>query len=81
MRQTDRCHGKRMQLTGRERAVARRIVAGQTSNQIGHALGISPRTVESHRIKLNLKLRATTMAGLIVALLRERIVKVKGVNG
>jgi DNA-binding NarL/FixJ family response regulator len=51
-------------LTVREREVLRGIVRGQTNKEIAAALGISHRTVETHRESLMRKLRIRTVAGL-----------------
>jgi RNA polymerase sigma factor (sigma-70 family) len=51
-------------LTARERDVLRRIADGRTNKEIASELGISPRTVESHRESLMRKLRIRTIAGL-----------------
>lgn len=51
-------------LTAREREVLRGIVRGQTNKEIAAALGISHRTVETHRESLMRKLRIRTVAGL-----------------
>lgn len=51
-------------LTAREREVLRGIVGGQTNKEIAAALGISHRTVETHRESLMRKLRIRTVAGL-----------------
>lgn len=56
-------------LTSREREVARQLVAGATSKQIGRALGISPRTVEAHRARLMKKLAAGSQRELVARLL------------
>lgn len=45
-------------LTRRERQVLREVIAGRTSRQIGFELGISSRTVETHRANLMKKVRA-----------------------
>ena len=52
------------QLTPRECDVLRGIASGQTNKAIGAALGISPRTVETHRERLMRKLGVGTVAGL-----------------
>jgi DNA-binding NarL/FixJ family response regulator len=52
------------QLTGRERQVLLGIAQGHTNREIGAQLGISPRTVESHRENLMRKLGVRTVAGL-----------------
>lgn len=51
-------------LTAREREVLVQIAAGRTNKQIAGSLGISPRTVESHRETLMRKLAIRTVAGL-----------------
>ena len=53
------------QLSEREREVLGLIVAGLTNKEIGRALGVSPRTVESHRASLFAKLQAQSLAQLI----------------
>jgi DNA-binding NarL/FixJ family response regulator len=52
------------QLTSRERQVLLGIARGHTNREIGTQLGISPRTVESHRENLMRKLGVRTVAGL-----------------
>ena len=54
------------QLSPREREVLGLIVAGLTNKEIGRALALSPRTVESHRAHLFGKLGAPTLAQLIL---------------
>jgi DNA-binding NarL/FixJ family response regulator len=51
-------------LTTREREVLTQIASGKTNREIGADLGISPRTVESHRESLVRKLRIRTVAEL-----------------
>lgn len=51
-------------LSGREREVLARIARGLTNKEIGSELGISHRTVETHRESLMRKLRIHTVAGL-----------------
>lgn len=53
------------QLSEREREVLGLIVAGLTNKEIGRALDVSPRTVETHRAKLFAKLDAESLAQLI----------------
>lgn len=52
-------------LSAREREVLARIVAGLTNKEIARALGLSPRTVETHRNHLTQKLDAGSLAQLI----------------
>ncbi len=51
-------------LSPREREVLALVAGGDTNKEIGTALGISPRTVESHRESLVKKLKIRTVAEL-----------------
>ena len=51
-------------LTAREQQVLVRVAAGSTSKQIAAALGVSPRTVETHRESIARKLGISSVAGL-----------------
>ena len=53
------------QLSEREREVLGLIVEGLTNKEIGRALTLSPRTVETHRANLFGKLQAPSLAQLI----------------
>jgi len=53
------------QLSAREREVLGLITAGLTNKEIGRALSLSPRTVETHRANLFGKLGTTSLAQLI----------------
>jgi len=53
------------QLSEREREVLGLIVEGLTNKEIGRALALSPRTVETHRANLFAKLEAGSLALLI----------------
>ena len=53
------------QLSQREREVLGLIVSGLTNKEIGRALDVSPRTVETHRANLFAKLEAESLAQLI----------------
>jgi two-component system response regulator FixJ len=52
-------------LSEREREVLSLIVAGLTNKEVGRALDLSPRTVETHRANLFAKLEAASLAQLI----------------
>jgi DNA-binding NarL/FixJ family response regulator len=52
-------------LSARERDVLRRIVAGSTSADIARCLSLSPKTVETYRGRLMVKLSVETRAALI----------------
>ena len=53
------------QLSEREREVLGLIVAGLTNKEMGRALTVSPRTVETHRANLFAKLGAESLAQLV----------------
>ena len=53
------------QLSRRQRQVFEAIVRGLSNRQIGRALGIGLRTVESHRLQLNRKLGTHSTADLV----------------
>jgi len=53
------------QLSEREREVLGLIVCGLTNKEIGRALALSPRTVETHRANVFAKLQADSLAQLI----------------
>jgi RNA polymerase sigma factor (sigma-70 family) len=53
------------QLSEREREVLGLIMEGLTNKEIGRALGLSPRTVETHRANLFAKLQVDSLAHLI----------------
>jgi two-component system response regulator FixJ len=52
-------------LSEREREVLSLIVTGLTNKEIGRALALSPRTVETHRANLFAKLETTSLAQLV----------------
>ena len=52
-------------LSEREREVLALVIEGQTAKQIARALGVSPRTVETHRANLSAKLETESLAQLI----------------
>lgn len=52
-------------LSARERDVLTLVVAGLTNKEIGRALGLSPRTVETHRVHLSHKLQVESLAQMI----------------
>lgn len=58
-------------LTQREREVLHRIASGDTNKEIAALLGISPRTVETHRESLMDKLGIHTVAGLTKLAMEE----------
>ena len=53
------------QLSAREHQVLELIVAGLTNKEMGRALDVSPRTVETHRARLFAKLEVDSLAQMI----------------
>ena len=51
--------------SAREREVLSLVIEGLTAKQIARALGVSPRTVETHRANLGVKLETDSLAQLI----------------
>ena len=66
--------GQLVALSGRERDVLAGIARGLTNKEIGNELGISHRTVETHRESLMRKLRIHTVAGLTKFALETKMV-------
>jgi DNA-binding CsgD family transcriptional regulator len=58
-------------LTARERDIARQLMAGGTSKEIGRELGISPRTVEGYRARLMRKLGVANQRQLVARLVAD----------
>jgi FixJ family two-component response regulator len=52
-------------LSEREREVLSLVIEGLTAKQIARVLGVSPRTVETHRANLGAKLETESLAQLI----------------
>jgi two-component system, LuxR family, response regulator FixJ len=52
-------------LTSREHQVLNHLVLGKSNKLIAHELGISPRTVETHRARLQEKLKARGLSDLV----------------
>jgi DNA-binding NarL/FixJ family response regulator len=63
--------GGRVQLSSREREVLRMIAEGMSNKEIAVALGLSVRTVDSHRATLMDKLDIHKVSGLVRYAIRE----------
>ncbi len=62
-------------LTPREREVLRLIALGHTSVEIADKLGLSPRTIETHRARIHRKLGLDTRAELVGYALRHELLR------
>jgi DNA-binding NarL/FixJ family response regulator len=62
-------------LTGRERSVVQLIAEGKTNKQMADVLGLSSKTVESHRAMALRKLNLRTTADLIRYAVRNKLVE------
>ncbi len=62
-------------LTAREREVLRLIALGYTSVEIARKLGLSPRTIETHRARIHRKLGLDTRAELVSYALRHELLR------
>jgi two-component system, NarL family, response regulator NreC len=62
-------------LTPREREVLRLIALGHTSVEIANKLGLSPRTIETHRARIHRKLGLDTRAELVHYALRHDLLQ------
>lgn len=62
-------------LTPREREVLRLIALGHTSVEIAAQLGLSPRTIETHRARIHRKLGLDTRAELVSYALRHELLR------
>jgi two-component system response regulator NreC len=61
-------------LTAREREVLQLVAEGLTSKEIGAALGVSFKTIETHRTNLMAKLEIRKASGLVRIAMREGLI-------
>jgi DNA-binding NarL/FixJ family response regulator len=62
-------------LTRREREVAQLLVEGLGSRAVANRLGITPKTVDTHRAAIMRKLGMSSMADLVRYAIRHRLVE------
>jgi DNA-binding NarL/FixJ family response regulator len=62
-------------LTGRERSVIQMLAEGKGNKEVASALGISPKTVESHRSAIRRKLRIHSIADIVLYAIRNKLVE------
>lgn len=67
---------KRRQLSPRELQIARLLAAGKSNQLIAHSLGISVKTVETHRSRIMLKLKLDSLVSLVHYAIRHGIIHV-----
>jgi DNA-binding NarL/FixJ family response regulator len=58
-------------ITSRERQVLRLVVEGHTSNEVGKLLGLSPKSVDTYRSRIMLKLGIDDLPGLVKFAIRH----------
>jgi DNA-binding NarL/FixJ family response regulator len=63
-------------ITDRERQVLRLIVDGRTSNEVAKLLGLSPKSVDTYRSRVMLKLGIGDLAGLVKFAIRHGLTTV-----
>jgi DNA-binding CsgD family transcriptional regulator len=61
-------------LTGRQREVLQLVAEGRSAREIGAVLGISSRTVETHKYRIMDELGVTTTAELVQHAIRMGLV-------
>ena len=67
--------GREHTVTSRERDVVRLLADGNSNKEVAHSLGISIRTVETHRATLMRKLGLESLAALVRYAIRNNIVE------
>ena len=65
----------RLLLTSRERQVLQLLAEGQANKEIAWALGISPKTAETHRARIMAKLEFHSITDLVRYAIRNRIIE------
>ncbi|HYQ52536.1 MAG TPA: response regulator transcription factor, partial [Pseudomonas sp.] len=73
-------HGKqpnvdRHNLTARQLEILRLIVRGKSTREIAAGLGLSIKTVETHRSQIMKRLQIHDVAGLVLFAVREKIIR------
>lgn len=72
---TERAERTVEHLTSMERNILKLVVDGKTNPEVAGVLGLSPRTVETYRIRLMRKLGIESLAGLVKYAIRHGISK------
>ncbi len=63
--------GATLQLTGRQRQILALVAQGRTNGEIAGAIGLSPRTIEAHRLRLSRAVGVRNGAELVAWFLAE----------
>lgn len=66
--------GDRHNLTARQLEILRLIVRGKSTREIANGLGLSIKTVETHRSQIMKRLQIYDVAGLVLFAVREKII-------
>ena len=69
-------HSQINNLTAREIEVLQSVARGFSNNKIAEQLGLSPKTIDSHRTSLMRKLEVNSTATLLVRAMREGLINV-----
>ena len=64
-------------LSARELQVLKLVVEGKTSNEIAHGLGVSPKSIDTYRHRMMLKLGIDDVPGLVKFAIRHGITSVE----
>ena len=64
------------EITPREIEVLQCIARGQSNNQMAQHLGISPKTIDSHRTSLMKKMSVHSTAALLVRAMKDGLIDV-----
>ena len=65
-------------MTAREIEVLQAIARGKSNNQIAEHLGVSPKTVDTHRTNLMKKLGVHSTATLLVKAMKDGLIDITG---
>ncbi|HLY61607.1 MAG TPA: response regulator transcription factor [Terriglobia bacterium] len=71
---TERSRGPRTRLSAREREIVQFLVEGKTNKEVAASLGISVRTIETHRANIMRKLNMTSLSELVRFAIRNKII-------
>jgi DNA-binding CsgD family transcriptional regulator len=63
------------ELTAREREIVQLLAEGKSNKEVASVLGISVKTVETHRASIMKKLRCDSFAALVRYAIRQKIVQ------